>query len=70
MIISGLEACERSKRLPQQAQHPAAEVQPPGAEVLPPVWFFQRIKLLNERIKADKKKENLQKIKEEEQFIC
>ena len=40
------------------------------AEMLVRVRFFQRIKLLNERINANEKKEKLRKMKPEGQFIC
>ena len=39
------------------------------AEMFVRVRFFQRIKLLNERIKANEKKETLRKMKQAGQFI-
>ena len=39
-------------------------------ELFVKVRFFQRIKLLNERIQATAKKEKLRKLKQDGQFIC
>jgi hypothetical protein len=47
-----------------------SEVDKYVAEMFVRVRFFQRIKLLNERVKANEKKETLRKMKQAGQFIC